>query len=111
MKDLENLRSSLESWGCVAWGRGGSGGPHCSLQLPERRMKWCGVQLFCHVLSEKMRENGLKLHHGCFTLDIKEKKLTGRVIRHWNKLLRAVVGSPALEVFKRYVDVALGDVG
>lgn len=35
--------------------------------------------------------------------------ITERVSRLWNKLLRGVVGSPSLEVFKKHLDVALGD--
>jgi len=27
------------------------------------------------------------------------------MVKHWNRLLRKVVGSPSLEVFKRLVDV------
>jgi len=34
---------------------------------------------------------------------------TERVVRHWSRLPRAVVGSPSLEGFKKHVDVALGD--
>lgn len=41
----------------------------------------------------------------------KQKKyVTEGVFRHWNKLPIVVTGSPSLEVFKRLLDVALGDV-
>jgi len=43
-------------------------------------------------------------------LDIRKIFFTGRVIRHWTRLPRAVVESPSLEGFNNRVDVAPGDM-
>lgn len=42
-----------------------------------------------------------------FRLDIKKSVFTERIIKHQNRLSRAVGESPFLEVFRRSVDVAL----
>jgi len=50
------------------------------------------------------------LYQGRFRLDIMKYFFTKRAIRHCNRLPRAVVESPSLEVFTKHVDVALQDM-
>ncbi|KFU84157.1 hypothetical protein M959_01768, partial [Chaetura pelagica] len=54
--------------------------------------------------------NGLKLEEGRFSLDIRKKFFSVRVVRHWHRLPREVVDAPSLEVFKARLDGALSNL-
>ncbi|KFQ37666.1 hypothetical protein N332_07702, partial [Mesitornis unicolor] len=54
--------------------------------------------------------NGFKLEEGRFSLDIRKKFFTVRVVKHWHRLAREVVDAPSLEVFKARLDRALGNL-
>ena len=44
---------------------------------------------------------GLKMHQDRFRVGIRNNFSTKGMLRHWNGLLREVVESPALEMFKK----------
>ncbi|KFR15210.1 hypothetical protein N306_15329, partial [Opisthocomus hoazin] len=54
--------------------------------------------------------NGFTLKEGRFTLDIRKKFFTLRVVRHWNRLPREAVTAPSLTGFKAGLDGALSSL-
>ena len=69
-----------------------------------------GEWLFARVASDRTRGNGLKLKQGRFTLDIRRKFFTWRVVKNWNMLPKEVVDAPSLEAFKARLDMFLGSL-
>lgn len=56
------------------------------------------------------RENSLKLCQGKCRLNIRKNFFTVRAVRHWHRFPREVGEFPSLQVFKRHVHVALGNM-
>lgn len=65
--------------------------------------------LLSQVPSDKTRENELRLHQVRFRLDIRSNFFPERIVKHWNRMPRAVMHSPSLEVFRRRANVELHD--
>ena len=66
-----------------------------------------GVDVFSQVMSDRTQGNSLSLHQEIFRLNIRTKIFTERVRSLWKVLLREVVESELLEVFQRYMHLAL----
>ena len=80
-----------------------------AFQYVQRGCKKDGDKLFSRVCCDRTRGNGFKLKEGRFSLDIRKKFYTIRVVRHWNRLSREVVDALSLETFKVRLDRALSN--
>ena len=81
-----------------------------TFQYLKRTYKRDGEQLFAQSDNDRTRGNGFKLKDGRFTLEVRRKFFTQRVVRHWNRLPREVVVAPSLEVFETSLDEALSNL-
>ena len=74
--------------------------------MPERDYKKAEEGLLARLCSDRMRGNGFKLKESRFTLDMKEKFFSLRVVRPWHRVPREAVAAPGLEVSKAGLDRA-----
>lgn len=65
------------------------------------------ARLFSSACFDRIKDYGFKLKEGRFRLDKRKKFFTMRVVRHGNRLLRQLVDTPSLEVFKDILDGTL----
>jgi len=64
---------------------------------------------FCRACSDKTRDNGFKPKGSAFRLDVRKKFLVMRVVKHWSRLPRGVVGARSLETLKTRLNRALSN--
>ena len=76
-------------------------------QYLKRSYRKEGDGLFIRVCT---RGSGFKLKEGSFSLDVRKKSFTVRVVRYWHRLPRDVVDVLSLETFKARLDQALGNL-
>ena len=81
-----------------------------AFQYLKRVYKKAREGLFTRPWSDRRRANGFKLKEGRFTLDIRKKFFTMRVVRHCHRLPREAVAAPSLAVFKARLDGALSNL-
>jgi len=70
-----------------------------------------GARLYSVVPRERTRSNGHRLKHRRFPLNIRKHLFIVRVTEHWHRLPREAVESPALEIPKSHLAMALLEQG
>jgi len=66
--------------------------------------------IFSKACCDRTRGNIFKLREGRFSLNIRNKFFTMRVVKHWNRLLKEVVEASSLETLKARLDGALSNL-
>lgn len=94
------------SWGTHP-GKRRPGGILSLSTIRDRRLQPGGGQA---LLLGKPVKKSLKLCRGGLGWTLKKNFFTERVIRHWNRQTREVVGSPSLEMLKERLDAAFSAV-
>lgn len=69
-----------------------------------------GACLFSGECCRRTRDQSPKFRQGKVCLERMKNKVTMRVIKHWNRLPRTVLGSLTLEILKAYLDKALSNL-
>jgi len=69
-----------------------------------------GDNLFSRACCDRTRGNDFKLKASRFTLDMRRKFFTVRVVKCWTRLPREVADVPSLETFKVRLDGALSNL-
>ena len=69
-----------------------------------------GEGLFKRACCDRTRGNGFKLEEDRFSLDIRRKFFTVKVVRQWNRLSSVVVDTFSLEIFKAKLDGTLSNL-
>jgi len=90
------------------------------LSLEKRRLRGDLIAAFQYLkgvyrkdgegLFTRARGNGFKLKEGRFSLDIRKKFFTMRVVRPWHRLPREAVSAPSLEVSRARLAGALSNL-
>lgn len=55
-------------------------------------------------------DNRCKLKFGRFTMDVRKKFLSRKVVQCWSRQHRDMVDSPSLEIFEIWLDKAIADL-
>jgi len=62
-----------------------------AFQYTKRAYRKVGENIFSTACQDRRRSNGFKLTEDRFTLDVRNKLFTMRVVKHWNMLPRVAV--------------------